>query len=91
MRLRVLFFASIREKLRQGEAMYSLPDGATVSELIDHLCREHPSLADVRRSLSVAVNHEYVEPTHELADNDEVALIPPVSGGIDVSNRPARH
>jgi molybdopterin converting factor subunit 1 len=84
MQLQVRFFASIREKLHRTEATWSAPDGATVREVLDHLCREFPPLAAMRASVSVAVNREYVDPDHVLADGDEVALIPPVSGGCDV-------
>jgi molybdopterin converting factor subunit 1 len=90
MDIQVRFFASIREKLRRSEATCSLPDGATVRDLVDQLCREHPPLAGVRGALRVAVNQEYVDAQHPLSDNDEVALIPPVSGGLDVRNRRAR-
>jgi molybdopterin converting factor subunit 1 len=81
MRLQVRFFASIRETLHCAEATCSLPAGATVRDLLDQLCRDYPGLAGVRGSLSIAVNREYVDSEHRLADNDEVALIPPVSGG----------
>ena len=87
MQVRLRFFASIREKLRRSESTCTLPDGATVHHLLDALCREHPALADVRRALRVAVNQEYVDLGHTLSDNDEVALIPPVSGGTDVRDR----
>jgi molybdopterin converting factor subunit 1 len=75
------FFASIRETLRRAEATCALPAGATVRDLLDQLCREYPALASVRGSLSIAVNREYVDSEHRLSDNDEVAVIPPVSGG----------
>lgn len=81
MDVRLRFFASIREKLHRSEATCSLPDGATVHDLLEQLSREYPPLADVRRALRVAVNQVYVDPDHTLSDNDEVALIPPVSGG----------
>jgi molybdopterin converting factor subunit 1 len=81
MQARVRFFASIREKLHRSEATCALADGATVNDLLDQLCRDYPALADVRRALRVAVNQEYVDAHHPLSDNDEVALIPPVSGG----------
>jgi molybdopterin converting factor subunit 1 len=90
MKIRLRFFASIREKLRRSEATCALPDDTTVSDLLDHLCREYTALAEVRGALRVAVNQEYVDPQHPLSDNDEVALIPPVSGGLDVRNRCAR-
>jgi molybdopterin synthase catalytic subunit len=84
MELRVLFFASLREKLRRSELTCSAPDGTTVQGLLDRLAAEHAPVAAMRAALSVAVNQEYVEPGHQLRDGDEVALIPPVSGGCDV-------
>jgi len=83
MEIRIRFFASIREKLHRSEATCSLPDGATVADLLGQLCREYPPLAHYRRSVSVALNREYVDADQPLRDNDEVALIPPVSGGTD--------
>jgi len=83
----VRFFASVREKLRRSELTVDVAGGATVRDLLDQLCREYPPLADVRQALRVAVNQEYVETDHRLADDDEVALIPPVSGGTDVRDR----
>jgi molybdopterin converting factor small subunit len=50
----------------------------TVWELLK---RERPDLAAVERSLAFAVAQEYVDKTHPLQDNDELAFIPPVSGG----------
>lgn len=75
------FFASLRERVRRTEADWTLPDGATVSDLWDALCEKHPEAAPLGRSMSFAVNQEYVGRGHVLADGDEVALIPPVSGG----------
>lgn len=87
MHVRLRFFASLREKLRRSEATCSLPDGATVHDLLDQLSRDYPPLADIRRAVRVAVNQEYVDLQHALSENDEVALIPPVSGGMDVRDR----
>jgi molybdopterin converting factor subunit 1 len=87
MEIRIRFFASIREKLRRNDATCSVAAGATVSDLLDLLCAQYPVLCEVRTTLSVAVNREYVDPQHALGDNDEVALIPPVSGGLDVRDR----
>ncbi len=84
MEIRLRFFASVREKLHRSEATCSLPDGATVGQLLDAVCRDFPPVAPVRHSLAVAVNHEYVHESYVLNPEDEVALIPPVSGGVDV-------
>jgi len=81
MTVRLRFFASLRERLKVSAADRTLADGATVADLWAALCREQPELAPLSKSISFAVNREYVERDHILADGDEVALIPPVSGG----------
>ena len=81
MNVRVLFFASLRERLRRSEDQCSLADGSTVDGLWEALCREYPQLTPLARSIRFAVNHEYVKGSQVLSDGDEVALIPPVSGG----------
>jgi molybdopterin converting factor subunit 1 len=81
MTVRLRFFASLRERLKASAAERTLADGATVADLWAALCRERPDLQPLSASISFAVNREYVEREHVLADGDEVALIPPVSGG----------
>jgi len=81
MTVRLRFFASLRERLKTSAAERTLPDGSTVADLWAVLCRERTDLQPLSASISFAVNREYVERTHVLADGDEVALIPPVSGG----------
>lgn len=80
-RVTLLFFASLRERVGCAEAEWTLPDGATVADLWESVCGKHPQAAPLGRSMSFAVNQEYVRRDHVLADGDEVALIPPVSGG----------
>ncbi len=91
MLIRLRFFASLRERLRCSEAERRLPEGATVDDLWQALCAEHPQLAGLRSSMTFAVNREYVRGDHVLTANDEVALIPPVSGGMDVPDRKRAH
>jgi molybdopterin converting factor subunit 1 len=79
--VRLRFFASLRERLKASEAEHALADGATVADLWAVLCRERPDLEPLSGSISFAVNREYVQREHVLRDGDEVALIPPVSGG----------
>lgn len=81
MTVHLRFFASLRERLKASEAERTLADGATVADLWAALCRERPDLEPLSGSISFAVNREYVERAHVLSDGDEVALIPPVSGG----------
>lgn len=58
-----------------------LPSGATVGQAASELVRLYPSIAGDASRLVVAVNQEYADHTHVLKDSDEVAFIPPVSGG----------
>jgi len=81
MKVRLRFFASLRERLRRSEGECTLPAEATVGDLWNTLCGEFPQLTELGASVSFAVNQEYVDRQHRLAENDEVALIPPVSGG----------
>ena len=57
-----------------------LPPGATVKDAIFKILKDHPLVAEGRQVV-IAKNHDYVTPDEPLADGDEVALIPPVSGG----------
>ena len=81
MKVRLLFFASLRERLRASEAERNMADGSTVADLWQSLCDENHDLQPMSNSVSFAVNQEYVDRTTVLRDGDEVALIPPVSGG----------
>lgn len=81
MTVHLKFFAGLRERLTVAQADRDLPHGATVADLWALLCRERPDLEPLGAAMSFAVNREYVGRDHRLADGDEVALIPPVSGG----------
>lgn len=81
MRVRVRFFASLREAAGKGEAFLELPPGATPEDAWARLAAEHPALAPRRASLTAAVNRRYADFRAALADGDEVVFIPPVSGG----------
>ncbi|MBP1686790.1 MAG: Molybdopterin converting factor, subunit 1 [Deltaproteobacteria bacterium] len=87
MNVRLRFFASVRERLRRAEADWELPEGATVDDLWQALSTQYPQLQPLSSSITFAVNREYVARDHQLAGNDEIAIIPPVSGGVDVSDR----
>lgn len=76
----VVFLASYRELTGTTSARVALAAGATVAELVAQVCAQFPDLPNAER-IVVAVNNEYREPDFILDDGDEVALIPPVSGG----------
>ncbi len=89
MHIRLRFFASLRERLGRSEDSCDVPEGATVSTVWEILKQEHPALAEVERSLAFAVAQEYVDGDYPLQDNDELAFIPPVSGGA-MTDTPSR-
>lgn len=81
MNITVRYFAIMREQLGKPSEELSLPDGTTAGEIFRIATRDVPRLAGLQRAVMVMVNEEYVEADHPLRDGDEVALIPPVSGG----------
>ena len=81
MRVRVRLFAIQRELAGTREVPLELPAGATVEDAWDALVVLHPGLAPGRSSVRFALNTEYADATTVLGDGDELAIIPPVSGG----------
>ncbi len=86
MHVRVLVFGVLKDFIPEHNGGVELPDGASVGDLLDHYRGRVAEKDSVLSSLAVAVNREYVTATHLLSDGDEVALLPPVSGG---SGQPA--
>ncbi|MBA2720663.1 MAG: molybdenum cofactor biosynthesis protein MoaE [Chloroflexi bacterium] len=81
MHVRVRLFAIQRQMAGAREVPLELADGATVEDAWIAIVGLFPALAPGRPSLRFACNGDYAEPTTALADGDEVAFIPPVSGG----------
>jgi molybdopterin converting factor subunit 1 len=86
-KVRVLYFGVLKDLAGGHEETVEMADGADVAALYDHL-KNRSSNEGVWRSLAVAVNREYAGRATVLKDGDEVALLPPVSGG---SGREARN
>lgn len=82
MNVTVRCFAMVRELLGQDRLEVELPDGASVEDLLRKLADDSPELP--RLPLAFAVNQAYAKSDHVLAEGDEVALIPPISGGEPV-------
>jgi molybdopterin synthase catalytic subunit len=82
MTLRLKLFASLRERAGTSDLSREFSNGVSVVEVWRALTREFPALAGQDDALSFAVNQEYVKPDFHPRDGDEVAFIPPVSGGV---------
>lgn len=81
MKVKIKFFAILRERAGAGEISKDIQDGSTVAQLWESLQQDYPKLAGPTFRLLYAVNQSYVTPEQILKDGDEVAIIPPVSGG----------
>lgn len=81
MRIAVLYFAVFRERLGLTGETLTLPTAATVGDAIAALAAKHQPIAELAGRYRVAVNREFVDLTHPVADGDELVLIPPVAGG----------
>ncbi len=81
MKVRIKFFAILRERAGAAEVTKELAEGSTVSDLWKAIQKDYPKLNVPGIRLLYAVNQSYVTPDHKLADRDEVVFIPPVSGG----------
>ena len=78
-KVKVSFFAQSREIVGQSQIDFEIQEGEAVSSLLKRLQSQFHDLSSV--NMMVAVNAAYVENSHGLHDGDEVAIIPPVSGG----------
>src|SRR5579859_3997221 len=85
MRVRVLLFGVLKDIFQRSEEPLELSSGATVSDLLEHYRQLAPEKGKFFHSLALAVNQQYAAPTHILEDGDEVALLPPVSGGTEAT------
>ncbi len=81
MRVRVLLFATYREIVGAKEVPWTADAGTTLAQFLDAFLTAHPRLGPHRGSMMVAVNLDVAGPSTVLHDDDEVALLPPVSGG----------
>jgi molybdopterin converting factor subunit 1 len=81
--IRVRLFSMLKEAAGTSEVEMPLPEGGRVESLVEVLTGRYPALGELfrERRVLVAVNQSYAGPDTEVADGDEVAFLPPVSGG----------
>ena len=81
MRVTVRLFARLRDIAGAAELPREVGPGATIGTVWQQLVADFPDLARYERSISTAVNADYARMDHAVGDGDEVAFLPPVSGG----------
>ncbi len=80
MHLQILFFGVLRDRFGEREDLQQFP-GETVADLVRYYRVVAPEITTLWDTIAVAVNQQYVTAKSALAEGDEVALLPPVSGG----------
>jgi MoaE-MoaD fusion protein len=81
MRIRVLFFGMIGDMAGTRSETIEMPEGASIRDVLEHYTVKLPRLKAALPSLALALNRRYVDADAKLKSEDEVALLPPVSGG----------
>lgn len=81
MKVKIKFFAILRERVGAGEITKEIREGCTMRELWETLKLDYPRLASAQMHLLYAVNQNYVTADYVLKEQDEIVFVPPVSGG----------
>jgi MoaE-MoaD fusion protein len=89
MRVQVLFFGVLKDLVGQPSEALELDEGATVGDVLQHYESRIPKIGEVLPSVALSVNQHYAGPGAVLGEGDEVALLPPVSGGLPNVSRAA--
>ena len=81
MKIRVQFFAQLRDLVGAQKREIELTEGATVSDLLNQIYKEIPSLRSHDKTILTGVGVEFVDRAYKLKPGDEIAIMPPVQGG----------
>jgi molybdopterin synthase sulfur carrier subunit len=80
-KVRILFFATLRDYVGSKSLELEIPLGMTIDGLLDSLVKSYPRLDKVNNSIMAAINREYVSGVQVIPTGAEIAFFPPVSGG----------
>jgi MoaE-MoaD fusion protein len=87
MQIRVLFFGVLKDLSGRATETLDLPERSTLADLLNHCAATAPELEQHLPGIAMSINHEFARASDILKTGDEVALLPPVSGGSDASTR----
>ena len=79
--MRVLFFGQLKDITGSSEDSPELGEGASLESVFEHYATRFPRLRDLRSSIVIALNHQFSEASSVVSEGDEIAFLPPVSGG----------
>jgi molybdopterin synthase catalytic subunit len=82
MKVRVLFFGMLKELTGRGSDLLTLPEQATLGDVFIHYEETTPRLGELAASIAISINQEFAGPDSRLKEGDEIAFLPPVSGGL---------
>jgi molybdopterin converting factor subunit 1 len=80
-KIKVLFFATLKEKAGFRQMDFELPEGATITQLKELILEKYPGLKGTLAHCLASINHDYRSDESEIPAHAEVAFFPPVSGG----------
>jgi MoaE-MoaD fusion protein len=86
MRVTVLFFGMLKDVIGRSQEELELPAGARLETVFEHYASQFPKLREMAGSVVVARNQEFADPDVAVGEGDEIALMPPVSGGSDADS-----
>jgi MoaE-MoaD fusion protein len=85
MQVQILFFGMLKDLTGRDRDLLTLPEHATLGDVVIHYEEITPRLGELAASIAISVNQEFAGPDSRLKDGDEIAFLPPVSGGSTVS------
>jgi molybdopterin synthase catalytic subunit/molybdopterin converting factor small subunit len=82
MQVRILFFGVLKDLTGRGSDLLTLPEHATLGDVFIHYEEITPRLGELAASIAISINQEFAGPDSQLNEGDEIAFLPPVSGGL---------
>jgi molybdopterin synthase catalytic subunit/molybdopterin converting factor small subunit len=87
MQVRTLFFGMLKDLAGRGGDSLNMPENATLGDVVTHYEELIPRLGELAASIAMSINQEFAGPDSKLKDGDEIAFLPPVSGGLQERDR----